>query len=66
MNRIFPRIQPARFAPRKNLSPLIQRELRQRQVAEALLREVAYVLQLTRRVKAELQAVHDPLQSATS
>lgn len=55
MNRIFPRFQPATVIPRQDSFALMQYERRQRQVADALLRDVAYALHLTRRVKAELR-----------
>ena len=64
MNRIFPRVRPVSIAPRMNLRPLLRHGQRNRQDAEALLRDLAYMLHLTRRVKAELLAEYDPLETA--
>ena len=54
MNRIFSQQQPAGGALRRNLDPMQKPSLRLRHEANSFLRELAYVLHLTRQVKAEL------------
>jgi hypothetical protein len=65
MNRIFPRNPYATKSTPKFTNPLHRPGQKTRAEVEAILREVAYVLQLTRRVKAEMLHEDEMTETAT-
>ena len=64
MNRIFPRQTIPQDALQQTKNVRLRPTQRLRDDAEAMLREIAYVLQLTRRVKAEIRQEREFVEAA--